>query len=49
MEKALEIVQEYNNIPNKAITYLNLTAVLSQMGSHDKALKCSRTGVKEAQ
>jgi tetratricopeptide (TPR) repeat protein len=48
MERALEIVQEQPTVPNKAVTYLNLTAVLSQMGSHERALKCARVGAKEA-
>lgn len=58
MEKALEIVSEYADIPNKALTYLNLTTVLSEMQRYfwlrcglyrnDKALGFARVGLRKA-
>lgn len=48
LEKALEIVQTHD-IPSKSITYLNITAVLSQMGYHDKALEYAHISLRECQ
>ena len=50
LERALEIVQTFGDIvPRKSITYLNITAVLSQMGVHERALEYAYLAIKECQ
>ncbi|CAD8194128.1 unnamed protein product [Paramecium pentaurelia] len=48
-ENALSLVQQYDQLKMKTITHLNITAVLSQMNLHEKALKEAKRAIQSGQ
>ncbi|CAK91950.1 unnamed protein product (macronuclear) [Paramecium tetraurelia] len=48
-ENALSLIQQYDQLKMKTITHLNITALLSQMNLHEKALKEAKSAIQSGQ
>ncbi|KAL4471738.1 hypothetical protein ABPG74_008631 [Tetrahymena malaccensis] len=49
LEEAFSLVQKFPHVKYSGITYMNICAVVSQAGMHDRAIQYARFGLQECQ